>query len=370
MASETTQTITRLTPLAEVLAVIEREVKPVGPRNIEPGHALEMILAADVTAPLQPKTPIAIMDGWALAADSTLGAGGYSPLVLPAVPQWVNVGQPIPPGSDCVAPPDAVKITAGAAEVLGPGNPGDGVLPAGGDCDGNAPLRRKGDQVRLIDVTAFCAAGVAQVTALAARVVVLPLRQDRIIGDIVQFLRSEMVGVARPEQANCGCDLAAALALDNVDAVVAVGGTGQGRDDRSVATLASKGRVAAHGIALSPGESAAFGFAGGKPVLLLPGRVDAALAVWLTIGRPMMRHLAGRKANDQPGVMLTLTRKISSTVGLAEFVPVRCIGDKAEPLATKYLPLSALAQATGWILVLAESEGYAAGAPVQVMPWP
>ena len=67
---------------------------------------------------------------------------------------------------------------------------------------------------------------------------------------------------------------------------------------------------------------------------------------------------------------MTLTRKIASTVGLSEVVPVRRDGGKAEPLASKYLPLSALARADGWVLVPADSEGYADGAQVAVRPWP
>jgi molybdopterin molybdotransferase len=55
---------------------------------------------------------------------------------------------------------------------------------------------------------------------------------------------------------------------------------------------------------------------------------------------------------------------------LAEVVPVRRKGDTAEPLATKYLPLSALTRSDGWILVPADSEGYSAGSQVQVRPWP
>jgi molybdopterin biosynthesis enzyme len=40
-----------------------------------------------------------------------------------------------------------------------------------------------------------------------------------------------------------------------------------------VKTLARLGQVEAHGIAVSPGETAAFGFAGARPVLLIPGRL-------------------------------------------------------------------------------------------------
>jgi molybdopterin biosynthesis enzyme len=55
---------------------------------------------------------------------------------------------------------------------------------------------------------------------------------------------------------------------------------------------------------------------------------------------------------------------------LAEVVPVRRNDEGAEPLATKYLPLSVLTRSNGWILVPADSEGYSAGSRVQVRPWP
>ena len=71
-----------------------------------------------------------------------------------------------------------------------------------------------------------------------------------------------------------------------------------------------------------------------------------------------------------PVETLTLARKVTSTVGLAEVVPVRRNGEQAEPLAMKYLPLSSLARSDGWFLVPADSEGYSEGSAVQVKPWP
>jgi molybdopterin molybdotransferase len=124
-----------------------------------------------------------------------------------------------------------------------------------------------------------------------------------------------------------------------------------------------------HGLALAPGETAALGFAGARPVLLLPGRLDAALAVWLVVGRRILETLAAGK-HSEPADTLPLSRKVASAVGLAELVPVRRNGGEAEPLASRYLPLSSLTRADGWILVPAGSEGYPAGTPVQVRPWP
>src|SRR6185369_90701 len=134
-----------------------------------------------------------------------------------------------------------------------------------------------------------------------------------------------------------------------------------GRNDTSVRTLAGQGRLIVHGVALSPGETAAFGLVEGRPVLLLPGRLDAALAAWVTLGRPLLDRLAARTAENETGELVPLSRKVASTVGMAELVPVRRINGQAEPLASKYLSLSALARSDGCILVPAESEGYSAG---------
>ena len=156
---------------------------------------------------------------------------------------------------------------------------------------------------------------------------------------------------------------------ENADGIIVIGGTGSGRNDTSVQTLAREGELSVHGIALTPGETAALGFVGSRPALLLPGRLDAALAVWLVVGRRLLARLSGGDDGELTATA-TLARKVASPVGLAEFVPVRRSGDMAEPLAAKYLPFSALSRADGWILVPADSEGYPEGATVAVRPWP
>ena len=103
--------------------------------------------------------------------------------------------------------------------------------------------------------------------------------------------------------------------------------------------------------------------------MLLPGRLDAALAGWLVLGRRLMARLSGG-TEDEPAIPVELARKVASTVGFAEVVPVRRRADAVEPLASGYLPLSAIARADGWILIPPESEGHPAGATVALRPWP
>jgi molybdopterin molybdotransferase len=159
------------------------------------------------------------------------------------------------------------------------------------------------------------------------------------------------------------------LTQADADAVVVVGGTGGGRNDAAVATLAALGKVEAHGIGLIPAETAAFGTLGARPVLALPGRLDAALAAWHMLGRAMMARLA---ASTEPPCLRAakLTRKVSSSAGLAELVAVRCEGGFATPLGSAYVPIAALAQANGWLFIASGSEGYQAQSEVVIRSWP
>jgi molybdopterin molybdotransferase len=364
------QRIARLTPLREVLAIVEARVGAVTPRTCPLLSARGRVLAADVAVKQLPSAPIALRDGYAVEAAATADAGPYAPLPLPAKPQPINAGEPLPNGTDAVVPFDAVNERG---EAVAPVAPGEGTLPAGGDAAADKPLRRAGERLRDLDIAAMAAAGIANVSVREPRVHIAcgSVPTTPLIDAALDMLAhaAARVGCAVLDSHREAGGLDRAVADESVDAVIAVGGTGSGRRDAAVHTLARFGRVEAHGIAMAPGETAAFGFAGERPVLLVPGRIDAALAVWLLIGRHLAARLAGGRVEDAP-VMLPLKRKVTSTIGLAELIPVSCAGGVAEPLASGYLSFAALARSDGWIVVPADSEGFAAGTPVAVRSWP
>lgn len=361
----------RLTPLGDVLAVIDSDVKPVTPRTLDVKAAVGRAVAVDTGVAVRPSAPLALQDGWALRADDTLSAEGHKPVALMRLPSRVEVGQAMPPGTDSVAPLDAVRMANGQAEALVAVNPGDGVLATGGDSDPSIPLHRTGEYLRLTDLAAYAALGLSRVTVREPRIRVLPLRGNGIVNAAARAIAGDIErhgGAARLDEGGRGLDVA--IGADSADCIVGIGGTGNGRNDNSVLMLMREGRLAVHGIAMTPGETAALGFAGTKPVLLLPGRLDAALMVWLLVGRRIMARLTGSHPQDEIATTAALARKVTSTIGLAEVVPVRVVGGEAEPLGIRYLPLSVLARAAGWILIPPESDGYAAGTPVAVRPWP
>ena len=355
------QRISSLTPIAQVLARVEALAKPVAPREAAVADAEGRVLAADAvaTAP-RPTGPVALWDGWAVLGDQVADAGPYAPMPLGCVPSWVNAGDMLPAGTDTVLPPDAVT----GNEAVASATTGDGVLVAGADAVPERPLRLAGERLRAADVAALQAAGITRVTVREprVRVVAMPgcdavaLTISRAIsshGAVVIFVRA----------------LERALADEQTDIVITVGGTGAGSRDNSVEMLARMGEVVVHGFGIAPGETAALGVAKAHPVLLLPARLDAALAAFLLVGEPLLRRLTGAAARD-PGLPVKLARKIVSTIGIAEAVPVRRSADGVEPLASGHWPLHALTRADGWVLVPPESEGFAAGTVVEMRAFP
>ena len=247
------------------------------------------------------------------------------------------------------------------------------MLPAGADADGATALRHDGRRLHAAAAAALAAAGMVGVRIREPRVLVVRGKPaSNPIIDAAAALVAHGIAAAGGVVRGDACDglrLDEALQCRDTDAVVAIGGTGSGRGDTSVATLARLGRVEAHGIAISPGETAAFGCAQARPVLLLPGRLDGALAAWLLLGEPMLARLAGSR-EEAHAVTARLTRKVASNLGLAELIPVRLREGEAEPLGSGYLPLQTIAQADGWILVPPDREGHPAGASVMVRLWP
>jgi molybdopterin biosynthesis enzyme len=404
------QRIVRLTPLDQALAALD-SVLPVAAREIATGAALGRTLALDAVASPCPAQALALRDGWAVRSELTSDANSYSPALLPAMPARVDVGEPLPLDTDAVAPLEALLVRQQQAEALAPVGAGDGVLPPGGDVSDGTVLRRAGERLQAIDIAVLIAAGIGPVSVREPWIkIVRAGAADAVIDAAVGL-------VARAVESGGGCSevkiadtpdtLAENLRDSAPDAFITIGGTGTGRHDASVTTLCRIGQVDFHGVGLAPGETLAFGRIDTRPALLLPGRLDSALAGWLLFGLPRTgrfsrcracarqqqrrprvdpaegQRLAGWllfglpllaklcKSVDQENMalVLELSRKVTSTIGIAEIVPVRRHGETLEPLASGYLPLSSLVS-DGWILIPPESEGHPAGTPVAMRAWP
>lgn len=364
------QRISRLTPLRAVLACIDAQIEPVKPQRWAAVGTLGYTLAEDVVTSERPEHPIALRDGFAVEANTIADASSYTPVPLPLPIRRIDVGEPMPEGTDAVLPFDAVISRGEQAEAVASVFAGEGMLPAGGDAAPHSLMRRAGERMRSIDITAVDAAGIKSVLIRQPRIaVVLGVEPMLLLRGVPGLLVRSVFEAGATVSNKPDMTLDSAVADDKNDAIVAFGGTGSGRNDSAVQALARLGRVETHGIAISPGETTAFGFAGTRPVLLVSGRLDAALAAWILIGYHIVARLSGRSIEDET-TMLPLKRKVTSAIGMTELVPVSCKDGMAEPLASGYLSFMSLARSNGWIVVSAESEGFPAGTQVAVHQWP
>jgi molybdopterin molybdotransferase len=372
------QRLSPLTPLKDALGHIERWVQAAAPRQAEAAAALGRVLASAVVASAEPRpsTPIALRDGWALRSEVTLDASSYTPAALVQAPTAVQVGDPLPSDADAVAPFDGVGLIGSVPNALVTVAPGEGVLVRGADVGPGETLLKAGRRLSRTDLAVLAAIGQGHVSVRQPRVRVMSARPgtdaitEAIVTTICGAVRGEG-GVAirgRPAEAS---EVEDVPLTENDDAVIVVGGTGMGERDCSVGALIHCGHLAFHGVGLTPGETAAFGTVSSRPILIVPGRLDAALAAWLLLGRHMLARLTARDDDDlEPTWPLALARKITSTIGLAEVIVARRDGGSAVPLASGYLSLQALAQADGWIFVPADLEGIPADAMVVMKPLP
>ena len=353
-----------LTPLDTALAALLRGVDPVVPVEVPLADAIGCIAAGTPLLAAYPSGDMAAADGWALCAHDLVGASAYAPLPLTEVPPWVDVGDAMPAGCDCVLDADAVEVLGPLAQVVMEGVPGQGLRRAGSDIVENTPARAEGRPIGVTDLLIARIAGLDKLHVRRPR-----LRIVNVPGGTVTM--HMIAGIARAagldvetRQARARDDAAIADALDvsSCDLLVSVGGSGVGRQDAVITALSRRGEVMAHGLALQPGRTAAVGRLGQVPVVALPGSPDSALAAWLALVLPLLDRLSARRPRQR--VTLLLARKIASSVGIAEVALLAEEHRAWMPLAVGEWPLQLIARADAWLLIPASDEGFAAGTPV------
>ena len=356
-----------LTPLEVALAALLDGLEPVPPLALPLADALGCVAADMPPMKAFPAGDIAVNDGWALRSRDLVGASSYSPLPLARSPVWVEAGDSMPDGCDCVLDADSVDQTAAIVQALTEAIPGQGVRRLGGDIAQGSSVIAAGRRVGPLDLLVARTAGLERLELRRPRlrVVGIPAPSGhaataQLISENAQAAGANVVLLEA--MGRDAASIATALDTASCDFLVTVGGSGVGRTDAAIAALARSGEVLAHGIALQPGRTCAVGRIGKIPVVALPGALDQALAAWWTLVLPVLDRLSGRLPRQ--AVTLPLQRKIASYVGITEIVLLERNQGAWMPRSVGDLPLETIARADAWLAVPAASEGFAAGTPV------
>ena len=390
----------------EALAWLDAQTRPHGDEMVPLMRAADRVASADVVSTVDvPGFDRATMDGYAVVADSTAGAAPYNRLPLtvigdslPAQPfagaiapgQAVRImtGAPMPAGADAVLPAEWVE-TAGAdarshVAAVAAVTPGKHVGRIGEDIRCGAALVAAGRLLRPQDLGLLSSAGVNQL-----RVWRRPRVRLVVTGNELMPAGSKP-SAHRLADAN-GPMLAALVARDDgivdfpglvrddpdairdglhadADVVIVSGGSSVGVEDHAPALVARDGELAIHGVAMRPSSPTGLGRVGDRLVFLLPGNPVSCLCGYDFFAGRAIRALGGRpKAWPYQSMHARLARKISSPIGRLDYARVQVADGVVEPLAVGGASiLSSTTRADGFVIVPADSEGFAAGADVKV----
>jgi molybdopterin molybdotransferase len=355
-----------LTALDTALAALLDGLAPAAVVELPLSQALGCVLAEMAPIGTHPQQDIALVDGWAFRASDLVGASAYAPLPLTTAARWVEAGDPIPNGCDCVIDADGVDQSGSIPQVLADASPGHGVRRRGGDLPDGFVIA-PGMQLRPFDILFARVARLEnmKVRRPRLRLVNVPAtggdtETAHIILESARHAGAEVTFVeARSRDA---ASLAAEFETAACDLLITIGGSGVGRTDATVLAIGQRGDVIAHGLALRPGVTSAVGRIESTPVIALSGSAANALAAWWTLGLPVLDRLSGRQPREI--TILPLARKLASSVGIAEIALLERNNDSWMPLALGDLPFQAIIKASAWLAVPGSSEGFPAGTPV------
>ena len=378
----------RRIPLIEAWAWLDRLDLAAAsePSSVGPDLIGRVLTAAVVSPASVPPWDTVVTDGFAVRSNDVLGASPYNPITLtvgarPGEPacQAVSVvsGTRFPAGFDCILPTDRVERTGNSIEVFDAVPRGGGIVRTGTVLPANGCVLSEGVRLTAPSLLLLSELGINAVEVRRRPRVAVHAFGAKSGAGMSRALLARLVeghgatvsgGVSEGVSADPAFTKARA---GEADLVLLVGRSGWGDDDDAAAqVLNAGGSIDAHGLALKPCDSVGFGAVASVPVLLLPGApLSTIVAVEVLVTRLLRRWCELPSRGE--GEPRTLARKISSPVGMAEWVPVADEGDaRVSPIALPSLAATAVfAKADAYTLIPAGAEGFGPGETVFVHRW-
>ena len=384
---------------AEVLALIEKEFKPLGEtETVSYTVAAGRVLAEDVTAQeYVPDFDRSTVDGYACRASDTFGCSDAIPAILNVVGEvlmgksadfslprdacaYVPTGGAIPKGADCAVMIEYTEDYGdGTVGILKPGAPGMNLIFRGDDVFPGKVILRAGRRLTASDIGALAAVGETQVPVRRRlQVGVLSTGDELVPPDEtpapgqVRDVNSPMLtallrewgaevtayGIVADDEALLHEKTKAAA--ETCDVVLLSGGSSAGVKDAACSIIRSLGELLLHGIAMKPGKPTILGKAGNKALIGLPGHPVAAYFVAKLFVLPLLARLEGRALRGFP-VRAALSESLNANHGRMQITACRLEetdgGLKAVPIRSKSGLITQLAGADGYFIIDRDCEG-------------
>lgn len=353
------------------------------------------IIAENITASIDvPHYRRAAMDGFAVLASETLGAGAGSPVMLRLAKTIekgtcvrVHTGSPMPECADAVVMMEDTELHGDMVEIFTQIHPFKNVGAIGEDICKGELIQEKGHRLRACDIAVIASLGIGSLKVFRKPLVVIIPTGEELVPRNKKDLKAGEVYETNGLMASMyikkwGCyvrllnivtdspDLIKEAILSNLDAdmVITSGGTSVGKRDYVPEVVDSMGKLLVHGVGISPGKPTALGIIKGKPVVCMPGYPVAGIVALFYFAGAAIRKLGNMPDEPDRIVRAVLSEKITGRTGYKTFARVRFDNGKAIPLATSGAGiLSSVSKANGFVILPENVEGFNAGEEVEVV---
>ena len=330
----------------------------------------------------------AAMDGIAVKAETTYGAGEDSPKTLRLGKEafFVNTGNPIPQGMDAVVMIEEVHLLdSQKVEIRGGTFPWQHVRSMGEDMIATEMVLPANHRVTPYDLGALLASGNREILVRnRPRVGILPTGSELLEPDQVLVTESKpLSGIIESNSyvlsgliiEDGGIPARRSILKDDrvrireallsasgeTDVILVIAGSSAGSEDYTRSVLEESGEVLAHGVSMMPGKPTLLGRIKNRPVIGIPGYPVSAIIAYEELVRPILYQALGLTEPQRPRIGAFSTRKIPSKLGTEEFLRVKVgkVGDRffASPLPRGSGVITSLTKADGIIRIPTLSEG-------------
>jgi len=350
-------------------------------------------VAENVKAPIDvPPFDRATMDGYAVVAEDTYGAGEGNPKplkiagkvtpgeepkveVAKGTAAEISTGAPIPPGADAVVMVEYTRHEKNYVNIYRAVTPGENVMAAGSDIVAGETILRRGTVLTPRETGVLAALGITHIQCLSRPKVAVLSTGDEITapGEALEYGRVYDINgrTLCHSIAECGCEpffmgvakddpveleLKIVECLQRCDVTLVSGGTSAGLGDllyRVVDGLGSPG-ILVHGVSVKPGKPTIIAVVGGKLRFGLPGCPTSALIIFNIFIRPVLRQMAGLGPEvELASLEAKLGIKIHSAPGRREYIPVSLIQAEGGERVAYPIP-----GGSGAITTLSKADGF------------
>ncbi len=392
-----------LISLEEAKSLVEENIETIAVKQTVPlSRCLHRVLAEEIISPLAiPPYDRAAMDGYAVKAEDSFGAGKFDPVELESVgnvhagevPEsgvesgkciQIATGAVMPEGADAVVKVEDTESEGNTIKIFTPLYPGANVSKKGEDIDEDERVFQPGAYLTPSKVGVLAAIGRTEVKAYNTPTVsiiptgdeVAPVGSELRPGQIFDINSHTLSSILREN----GCspsiepivedtEEAVRSALESVsdsDMIVLSGGSSAGERDVLEDVVSDMGEVIFHGVQIKPGKPTLFGRIGDTPLFGMPGYPTACLTNGYVFLVDAARKMARLPPKMEMKRRMPLAKKFPARLGRDQFLTVQIRDGEAYPVFKESGTITSIAYADGWIRIPSNVDLLEKGTEVEV----